>query len=692
MAVVLAVAVGVATAALVFRAAQLDRAALFATFSEDQLSRLQLAARETEGELADVGQHLKFAARLVRSDRPAAEQRRELEALLAVVRGYRMMAVYDGAVRQRVSAVDPLASSSWSPAPFEAQLAEPARAAMERRGIAMSPVLGDDSTWHRAFAMPLVPHSSDGAVVVLVDLGTLFDRLRLVEPAAGSKLLLLDPDGRPAPLTEAGLATVTDSPRENRGLGELLRQMRAGHSGALALSREDAARLGLADAIAVFTPIRDAVAGQWSVASISSNTALRAQERGIVLRMGALGLAFVGALAALSAYLVRSARRAIAVQERLRSAEQLAHLHEKAEKILENVPVGVLAIAGDGRIASANRDAHVRFRAAMPGARVEAAFPDAPAEALASLRTLLDEARVMSRVQSIVATPLPLSGRETYFAAHAVPLAHPLPGVETLLVLEDVTALRALSSQLLRAEKLATVGGLAAGIAHEIGTPLGVVRGRAELLVAKLGEGGPAESARIIVDEIDRISRVIRQLLDFSSTSPARAGPVDVEAVAANVAELLAFEAASRKVALSMEVSPQLPAVAANPDELKQVLVNLTLNALHACSPGGRVWLRASPGPRETGVVMVVEDDGSGIPEELRHRVFDPFFTTKKRGKGTGLGLTVAAQIVRNHGGEIDVDGRVGGGTRLTVLWPVANEREEVQGGEREKRADPRRR
>jgi signal transduction histidine kinase len=574
MAVVLAVAVGVATAALVFRAAQQDRAALFATFSEDHLSRLQLAVRETEAELADVGQHLKFAARLVRSDRPAAEQRRELEALLAVVRGYRMMAVYDGAGRQRVSAVDPLASPSWSPAPFESQLAEAARAAMDQRGIAMSPVLGKGASWHRAFAMPLVPDSADGAVVVLVDLGTLFDRLRLVEPAAGSKLLLLDPDGRQAPLTEAGPAAVTDSSLETRGFRELLRQMRAGHSGALTLPREDAARLGLADAIAVFAPIRGAIAGQWSVASISSNTALREQERGIVLRMGALGLAFVAALAALSAYLVRSARRAIAVQERLRSAEQLAHM----------------------------------------------------------------------------------------------------------------------SSQLLRAEKLATVGGLAAGIAHEIGTPLGVVRGRAELLVSKLGEGGPAESARVIVDEIDRISRVIRQLLDFSSTSPARAGPVEVEAVASNVAELLAFEAASRKVALSVEVAPRLPVVAANPDELKQVLVNLTLNALHACSPGGHVRLRASPGPPETGVVIAVEDDGSGIPEELRHRVFDPFFTTKKRGKGTGLGLTVAAQIVRNHGGEIDVDGRVGGGTRVTVLWPVANEREEVERGEREKRADPRRR
>jgi signal transduction histidine kinase len=417
---------------------------------------------------------------------------------------------------------------------------------------------------------------------------------------------------------------------------------------------------------------------------------LRAQERAIVLRMAILGATFVLALAGLSAYLVVSARRTIAVQERLRSAEQLAHLREKSEKILESVPVGVLALDGGDRISAMNRTLRERVPQAAVGARIDAAFPEAPPEAVRALEELIAQARASGTVQSQVAQPLPLSGRESFFAAHAVPLKHPLPDVHALLVVEDVTELRALSSQLLRTEKLATVGVLAAGIAHEIGTPLGVVRGRAEILLAKLGPGNAqAENAKIIVEEIDRISRTIEELLDFSLTSKAAAVAVEFGSVAANVAELLAFEARSRKVDIEVDAGWGLPSLAANPDQLKQVLVNLTLNAVHACAPGGHVTLRSRPHDARHAAIEVV-DDGAGIPEDLRHRVFDPFFTTKKRGKGTGLGLTMAAQLVRNHGGEIDLESSVGRGTRVTVLWPLAESGWEESDGEDERRAHSR--
>jgi signal transduction histidine kinase len=229
------------------------------------------------------------------------------------------------------------------------------------------------------------------------------------------------------------------------------------------------------------------------------------------------------------------------------------------------------------------------------------------------------------------------------------------------------------------------------GIAHEIGTPLGVVRGRAEILVQKLGaSNGAAENARIIIEEIDRISRTIEELLDFSRTSKATAVPVQFGAIATNVAELLAFEARSRKVSIEVEAGWRVPALAANPDQLKQVLVNLALNAVHACPAGGHVTLRARAHDATHAAIEVI-DDGGGIPDELRHRVFDPFFTTKKRGKGTGLGLTIAAQIVRNHGGEIDLESAVGRGTRVTVLWPLARSgAEDNHAGEVEGRAHSR--
>jgi signal transduction histidine kinase len=125
-------------------------------------------------------------------------------------------------------------------------------------------------------------------------------------------------------------------------------------------------------------------------------------------------------------------------------------------------------------------------------------------------------------------------------------------------------------------------------------------------------------------------------------------------------------------VRLRVELEPVLPALAADPDQLQQLLLNLAMNGLDACSEGGSVLISAAPDPeRETFVRIGVLDTGCGIPAEHRADVFDPFFTTKKRGQGTGLGLTVAARIARNHGAQIDIDSEEGFGTQVTVRWPT---------------------
>jgi signal transduction histidine kinase len=686
-------AVMAAVTALAYRAASRDRAALLAAFGEEHLSRLRIAIREIESELDDVDKDLEFATRLVEAAESGADQRRELEALLAVARGYQMMAIYDGAGRQLLAVLDPLAPSSWSPEPFEAVLRETGRAAVSRRAMAVSPpVEGPGSPWYRAFATPLSSRGRvRGAVVILVDLQRTFERLRLAVPDPSARLVVLGPHGRPAPLTDPFVwkLAAADDPHGPGPLTETLESMRAGRTGTSLLLAAAAKRLGLgdADAVAAFAPIRAGDAGYWSAAVITSTERLRSQERAITVQVGVLGAVFALALGGLSAFLVVGARRAIAVKERLRTAEQVAHLREQAEKILENVPVGVVALDAELRISALNRASRERLPSAVLGRPVEEAFPEAVDGALQALRSLVSDARASGRVQSVVAQPLALLGREGYFAVHAVPLAHPLPDVKLLLVLEDVTELRALSSQLLRAEKLATVGVLAAGIAHEVGTPLGVVRGRGEMLVSKLGPAHPqTENAKVIVEEIDRISRTIRELLDFSRVSRAAGVSVPLEKVARAVAELLAFEARTRKVSVEVEVEAGLPPVAADPDQLKQVLVNLILNALHACAPGGHVRVRARADLGAARARIEVVDDGAGIPDALRHRVFDPFFTTKKRGKGTGLGLTVAAQIVRNHGGDVDLDSAVGRGTRVVVTWPLASSGAEETDGQAEVR------
>jgi signal transduction histidine kinase len=226
------------------------------------------------------------------------------------------------------------------------------------------------------------------------------------------------------------------------------------------------------------------------------------------------------------------------------------------------------------------------------------------------------------------------------------------------------------ADQVAHAEKLATAGQLAAGIAHEIGTPLNVVRGRAELALARLGAGHPqAAGLQIIVEQIDHVSGLIRQLLDYVRPVPPVVTAVPGTAALRSAAQLLAPEATKRGIALEVDAPEELPSLRADAGQLQQVLVNLAMNALDACARGGRVTLRA----RRAGasVELEVEDDGVGIPAASRAQVFDPFFTTKKRGQGTGLGLWIVAQLVRAHDAAIELTSASGSGTKFRITWPV---------------------
>jgi signal transduction histidine kinase len=684
------VLVGIAVLAL--ETARRDRAALVKAFGDEHLVRLRIAIHEIETELSDVRQHLELTTRLVDTTNSGADQRRELEALVAVVRSYRMVVVYDLQGHERVAAIDNGAAASWSRRPYAEAVRATALTAMSEQRMAISDPLGDDaSAWHRAFAAPLLKGGEvRGAIVILADQKATFDRLRLVAPDPPAKLILFGPHGRIAPMTDAAIAAdAARVPEPGGAIGDLMRAMRDGHTGTSVIRRSEARALGLGDAegIAVFAPIRTGDAGHWSVAVLDSTAALQSQENAIVLRMELLAALFALALGSLSVYLVVSARRAIAVQEQLRSAEHLSRLREKAEKILEKIPVAVVALDELGRVSSMNVAARDRLGDEALGGTVDQAFPEASAGAVEAIRGLLAKAQGEGKVQRLLAQPLTIDRHAGFYAVHAVPLTQPLPDMRLLLVLEDVTEIRALGSQLLRAEKLATVGVIASGIAHEVGTPLGVVRGRAELLARRFGPEQPeSKSTAVILEEIDRISRIIRELLDFARVAQAEVAPVAIEAVASTVAELLAFEARKRKVSIGVEVASGLGPLAANADQLKQVLVNLVLNGMDACGPGGRVLIKAQPGEREGMAILEVADDGAGIPEDLRHRVFDPFFTTKKRGKGTGLGLTVVSQIVRNHGGEIDLESAVGRGTRVTMTWPLGAAQTEGRHAETERR------
>ena len=252
-----------------------------------------------------------------------------------------------------------------------------------------------------------------------------------------------------------------------------------------------------------------------------------------------------------------------------------------------------------------------------------------------------------------------------------MPLARPLPDADCFVVLHDRTALRQLERNLVRAEKLATIGTLSAGVAHEVGTPLGIISGRAEQLLARAEDDVVKKGLSSILNQVDKMSTTIRQLLDFARARPVEVGAVSAAHALGQAAALLEHRFRQANVALSVEAPPSLPQLAADRGQLEQVLVNLLINACDACQKGGAVVARAKAAA-ENELVLEIADDGCGIPPEQLAAVFDPFFTTKKRGQGTGLGLSIAADIVKNHGGRLILDSQVGVGTIARVYWPQA--------------------
>jgi signal transduction histidine kinase len=224
-------------------------------------------------------------------------------------------------------------------------------------------------------------------------------------------------------------------------------------------------------------------------------------------------------------------------------------------------------------------------------------------------------------------------------------------------------------------ESLAVAGKLCSSIAHEVGTPLNIIAGRAELMLRTLPRDSPLrEDLGIITTQIDRISRMIRAALDpFRQREPERV-ETRLRTATDAIRPLLQHFARSHGVTFAMSVPGDLPPVLVDPGHLQQVLINLLTNAIEATGPGGRVDVRATPCADDgrPGVAIAVRDTGAGIPEDVLPRIFDPFFSTKPAHVGTGLGLSICRDLVRSNGSDIQVESTPGKGTTFTVWLPDA--------------------
>lgn len=675
--------VGVATHKVVGQ----TRAELSSRLEESQRRQVDELARLLHDDLDHVGSDLRLLGNLVLDAPTAADRRDEIAAVITSVREYRFAAVFDGDGTILLSTADPTVDKAQSATISTALLALAAKAVKLPVGErAASHPFSVGATWMRGFALSLPARRAGrpGVVAIAVDTNTLFAKLRLLTTDNASRVILLGSGGRPTSATDPTLAVAIDNLDATTmpQYESLIRAMRDGKSGLVRLPPAEARRLDLADAtsVAAFARVNVDGGAHWSVATVSSTAVYDQHERALVGRVGMAAFVVSLLLVGFGGYLVVTQRRAVVLRERLQASEALARAHARTQHVIDHIPTGVITCSVDGCILAVNHTLAARVPASAIGSSLPAALPDAPQAMVRVLEALLDVARASEQPQSLYGEAAALFGEEGCYNLHAVPVDLRSADPRLLLVIEDVSRVHALESQLLRAEKLVTVGELAAGMAHEVGTPLGVVRGRAEYVLRKIGGEHPqAKGVADIVDQIDHVTRTIRQLLDFSRVSPAVVQPVSVTDALRNVSELLRFEGERRKIAIDVESPADLEPASADPDQLQQVLVNLTKNALDASEPGGRVTLRACREEKSgvrTRLRIDVEDHGCGIPAAELNRIFDPFYTTKKRGQGTGLGLAVTAQIVRNHGAEIRVASEEGRGSCMSLLWPTAAEQE----------------
>ena len=248
--------------------------------------------------------------------------------------------------------------------------------------------------------------------------------------------------------------------------------------------------------------------------------------------------------------------------------------------------------------------------------------------------------------------------------------------------------LREKQKQLVHAEKLASLGALAAGVAHEVNNPLGTIALYAQMTLDELSDGDESrrENIGIILKHSTKAGQIVKNLLEFARRTEVEAKPVEINAVLEDVLSMTGHQAELQQVEVVKQLGPDVPMIVGDADKLRQVFVNVVVNALQAMPEGGRLTvassvatlrssdasLRSTSASEGQAAQVRIADTGRGIPQDKIDRIFDPFFTTKETGKGTGLGLSVSHGIVEQHKGEIAVESSPAKGTTFTVTIPAA--------------------
>jgi two-component system sensor histidine kinase HydH len=337
-----------------------------------------------------------------------------------------------------------------------------------------------------------------------------------------------------------------------------------------------------------------------------------------------------------------------------------------AEQVVTSLPVGLIATGKDGHLAFFNGAAEritgldlSRARGQAPETVLPRHFCDLK-EALNRGETITDR-EMECRFTADRIVPVSVSASEIINEEGQF--------VGQVFILRDLGEVRALQEEVRRTEKLAAIGGLAAGVAHEIRNPLSSIKGIASYYKSKFEDGTEdREMAGVMIEEVDRLSRVISELLEFARPATLNLKPSDVNQLLEHAVRLIQAEAAAKKVEIQLHLSSAPLQARVDPDRLTQCFLNLYLNALQAMEDGGRLTITSTVEARGRAVIDI-QDTGPGIAAQDLGQIFDPYFTTKP--KGTGLGLAIVHKIVEGHRGQIKVRSTTGQGTVFSLTLPL---------------------
>jgi two-component system, NtrC family, sensor kinase len=366
---------------------------------------------------------------------------------------------------------------------------------------------------------------------------------------------------------------------------------------------------------------------------------------------------------------IQNARLYASLEQKVTEYERLKDFNEN---IVESISVGVLAVDLADRIEFWNSQMEVMYalpRAEAIGQPLAEIFP-------ASFVEEFYRVRQNAGIHNLYKFRMETRAGDTRITNVAIaPLVtRNFQAIGRLIIVDDITDRIDLEAQLTQAEKLSSIGVLAAGVAHEVNTPLAVISSYAQMLQKQLhGDNKLSGLLEKITKQTFRASEIVNNLLNFSRTGSTEFREIDVNKVISDTLALVEHQLKTAKVKVAQEFDPKLPVIYGNAGKLQQVFLNLFLNAKDAMPEGGQLTVSTSNG---TGVAVAIRDTGVGIPQEHIQRIYDPFFTTKTnpregQSRGTGLGLAVTYGIIQEHAGKIRVESTPGAGTTFYLEFPL---------------------